>query len=282
MADYVVHPAFNYGGARLPGFWVGKYETSSKEGNGNSTSIDNVTTKTVQIKAGVSSWRYISISNMFTVCTELNNSGNPYGLNASDSVVDPHLMKNSEWGAVAYLSQNSRYGKGTEVKGSGNTSFITAGGNYKTNTNLSTTGNVYGIYDMSGGAWDYLAAYVDNGHENLTLYGLNLINADKKYKDIKDIYQASSTSGNDDQSTNYSYSTPTNGKYGDAIYETSNSYQDSNSWYSDTSSYPYSTNPFFFRGGSYPADSRVGLFYFSKDSGNASASHTFRVVIPVI
>ena len=28
MTDYVVHPAFNYGGTKLNGFWVGKFETS--------------------------------------------------------------------------------------------------------------------------------------------------------------------------------------------------------------------------------------------------------------
>ncbi len=27
MSDYVVHPAFNYGGTKLAGIWVGKYET---------------------------------------------------------------------------------------------------------------------------------------------------------------------------------------------------------------------------------------------------------------
>lgn len=32
MSDYVVHPAFNYGGTALSGFWVGKYETSNVEG----------------------------------------------------------------------------------------------------------------------------------------------------------------------------------------------------------------------------------------------------------
>src|SRR5699024_1453712 len=107
------------------GFWVGKYETSSIEGNSDSVSGDSVTSKTIQIKAGVASWRYIRVSNIFTVCTNMNSSGNPYGLSTSDSVVDPHMMKNSEWGAVAYLSQNKTYGKGNEVWINNNSTFIT-------------------------------------------------------------------------------------------------------------------------------------------------------------
>ena len=39
------------------------------------------------------------------------------------------------------------------------------------NTNQSTTGNVSGIYDMNGGAWEYVAAYCDNGSSNLASQG---------------------------------------------------------------------------------------------------------------
>ena len=143
-SDYVVHPAFNYGNSKenkLRGLWVGKYETSSQEGNSNSTSGDNVTTKTIQVKAGVASWRYISVSNIYTVCTEMNKSGNPYGLSTSDSVVDPHMMKNTEWGAVAYLSK-SKYGKETEeVWKNPNTNYLTgqAGASVSANGTTSTT-----------------------------------------------------------------------------------------------------------------------------------------------
>ena len=104
MSDYVVHPAFDYGGTALAGFWVGKFETShtgctTDKSTGQTDT--NVTTLTAQIKAGVTSWRSIRVTNIFTVCTEMNAAGNPYGLNTSDSVVDPHMMKNSEWGTVA-------------------------------------------------------------------------------------------------------------------------------------------------------------------------------------
>ena len=90
-----VHPAFNYG-QEVSGLWVAKFEASSKEGNSNNSG-DNVTTKTLQVKPGVSSWRNIEIGNMYTVCKNYN------------SILNSHMMKNDEWGAVAYLSK-SKYG----------------------------------------------------------------------------------------------------------------------------------------------------------------------------
>ena len=282
MTDYVVHPAFNYGGKKLPGFWVGKYETShtgSTTDASTGTNNTNVTTLTATIRPNVTSWRSINVSNIYTVCTELNKEGNLYGLNTEDTAVDPHLMKNTEWGAVAYLSQNTTYGKGTEVTINDNSSYITADGNYKTNTNQSTTGNVTGVYDMSGGAYEYTAAYINNGHSNLTTYGKNVYEAEAKYKDV---YQASSTNGNDSQSTNYSYSTPTNGKYGDAVYETSSSYSGSTSWYSDDSNFPHSTYPFLTRAGRFYGNSGAGLFGLDSTSGSDFSHCSFRVVLPVM
>ena len=292
MSDYVVHPAFDYGGTALPGFWVGKFETShtgctTDKSTGQTDT--NVTTLTPQIKAGVTSWRSIIVTNIFTVCTEMNKEGNPYGLSSNDNEVDPHMMKNSEWGAVAYLSQNATYGKGSEVEKNGNSSYLTGGGDYKTNTAQSTTNNVTGVYDMSGGAYEYVAAYVNNGHSNLTTYGSSLINADPKYKDV---YRASATNGNDNYSTNYSYSQPTTGQteitatsghYGDAVWETSNSGNSSSgSWYSDYSKFPSTNNPFFHRGGGCSGGTVAGVFYFDGSSGSSYSNGSFRVVVPVL
>ena len=300
MNSYVVHPAFNYGGTKLAGFWVGKYETSNTNGYGDSSSNANTTNLRIQIKAGVPSWRRIQVSNIFTVCTELNRSGNPYGLNTSDSVVDPHMMKNSEWGAVAYLSRNTTYGKGSEVWINNSSTFITgnagnsvSAGSASGTTNAyntgngpqaSTTGNVTGVYDMSGGAYEYVAGYVNNGNGNLTTYGSTLVNAADKYKDV---YKVTS----DGQSNNYNNSQPTTGlgqptkdtgHYGDAVWETSSSYSGSGSWYSDYSGFPYSSGPFFFRGGYYNDTSVAGVFNFYNYIGDNGSNGSFRVVLPVL
>ena len=233
----------------------------------------------------------------------MNAGGNPYGLNTSDSVVDLHMMKNSEWGAVAYLSQNTIYGKGSEVWINPNRNYITgqAGSsvsasittstsNYKSGNGpqASTTGNVTGVYDMSGGAWEYVAGYVNNGHSYLNTYGSTLVGAAEKYKDV---YRASSTSGSDNQQTNYNYAQPTtglgqptstSGHYGDAVWETSGTYSSSSgSWYSDYSYFPYTGFPFFGRGGYYSVGSGAGVFYFNDAYGGADSARGFRVVLPL-
>ena len=293
MSDYVVHPAFDYGETTLPGFWVGKFESSNTAGYGNSSDTADTTDLTMQIKAGVASWRNIAIGNIFMVCTNMNSDQNPYGLNTSDTVVDPHLMKNSEWGAVVYLSQNTTYGKGEEVWINNNTSFITgrAGdsvsetsstttGEYSYNTtngqNASTTGNITGVYDMNGGAWEYVTGYVDNENSSLTRYGSVLVSADSKYKDVY------SPGSSDSPENNYAVSTPENSHYGDAIYETSSSYSDTNGWYSDHSYFSYSSWPFFIRGGINIGETDAGVFAFSYSSGNYYNDMSFRVIVPVL
>ena len=295
MEDYVVHPAFNYGGTKISGFWVGKYETShtgctTDKSTGETDT--NVTTLTPMIKAGVTSWRNITISNMFTVGINLNNNGNPYGLNTNDNVVDPHMMKNTEWGAVAYLSQNAVYGKGSEVWKNSNSNYITgqagdsANASESINTNgyntsngqqASTTGNVTGVYDMSGGSAEYTAAYVNNQNSNLNLYGFSIIESDARYKDV---YEAESS----DSSQNYILSSPDNGKYGDAIYETSSNANspNNNSWNSDWSDFPYKQWTFIDRGGAAKGDTIIGIFDFGKNTGSTRDFISFRLVFPVI
>ena len=107
----------------------------------------------------------------------------------------------------------------------------------------STTGTVYGIYDMSGGAWELVAAYVDNGTPSLKNNGNSLYSTtDTK---TKNVYASSRDSAENNYNEN-------SGKYGDALYETSGEFSsNSGAWYADNSSYPYTGSPFFIRGGSH-------------------------------
>ena len=292
-AGYVVHPAFNFGEEKLAGFWVGKYETSNTNCTTDveSGQVAYTGNETVTIKAGVTSWRNINISNMFTTCINLNKSGNSYGLNTSDDVVDPHMMKNTEWGAVAYLSK-SKYGKETEVWINPNSNCITGQAGNSANasntisTNVyntingmqaSTTGNVTGVYDMSGGVWEYVAAYIYNEDANLNNYGSALVNADDKYKDVY------SVGSSDTSENNYEVSTPSNGKYGDAIYETSSSVNSlTDSWYSDRSNFPTISYTFFMRGGELGLSSSAGIFGFNRVKGISGNINSFRIVISIM
>ena len=260
QGNWNIHPAFTYG-STASGIWVAKFEASSVEGNSDTKEGDDVTTKTLQVKPGVSSWRNINISNIYDVCKKYNG-----GLNS-------HLMKNDEWGAAAYLSK-SKYGKETEeVEINSNGSYYTGGGSgnaYVNNGGQSTTGNVYGVYDMSGGAMEYVAAYVNNGNSNLTTYGASLLNGDAKTKNVYD--KASS----DSYENNYNQN---KGKYGDAVYETSSSGSGKISWYSDFSGFPGSDNPFFYRGGNCINGSSAGVFCFNNIYGVSFGDISFRPVL---
>ena len=197
------------------------------------------------------------------------------------------MMKNDEWGAVAYLSK-SKYGKqNEEVWINNSSSYITgsagnsasAGSNTGTTNDYtstqgvkaSTTGNVYGVYDMSGGAWEYVAGYVNNGNSSLTSYGSSLVNGDAK---TKNVYSKGSS---DSRDNNYSANS---GKYGDAVYETSANGNSSNSsWYGDCSRFPYTDLPFFLRGGYYSNGTGAGVFYFDNDIGGSDSGGSFRPVL---
>ena len=59
------------------------------------------------------SMNYMSTSDAFNISRALTESGNIYGLSNEDT--NSHLMKNSEWGAIAYLT-HSKYGRnGNEI-----------------------------------------------------------------------------------------------------------------------------------------------------------------------
>lgn len=267
-------------------------ETNGVATETSSSSIGDVeisdTVKMVS-KPNVSSWRYITVGNSY------KNAFN------YDRKKESHLMKNSEWGAVAYLTQ-SQYGRnGHEITINNSSSFITGNaGNsvsasqaagttnaYNTEKGVlaSTTGNIYGIYDLSGGAYEMTANYISNGDESLSTYGGTMV-----AKTIADAegYQTLSTKYvtvypyNLIDSCDNNYTTYKNlgYGYGDAILETSSNSGNSTSWHGDYLYFPCLGNPFVVRG-SYCADtSNAGIFYFSSFSGGIDDRvFSFRVVL---
>ncbi len=182
----IVHPAFNFGGTNLSGIWVAKFEASmegQENKNTTGTTGDDITTKNVKVLPNVQSWRYIRVGNAFTNCIKMNDSENIYGIT---SAVDSHLMKNSEWGAVTYLSA-SQYGitptiNTSNENNSGKYKAYTGGQDYKSKLTQSTTGNITGIYDMCGGACEYVAAYYDNQNDNLGTNGTTIYFEGNKLK----------------------------------------------------------------------------------------------------
>jgi len=236
--EYIPHPAFTFGSTEEKGIWMGKYQSTG--------TISSITIKP----------NYPAIASQ-TVSTMFSNSQNVSGANSISA--DSHMMRNTEWGAAAYLCE-SKYGRnGTGVRINNNSEFYTGWGanadgagsvaySATSTDNLytgqygvvaSTTGNIYGVYDMSGGSSEYIAGYVNNGNAALTNYNLNLINAMAKYKDV---YQIGPP---DAQSNNYNAN---KGIKGDAVYETSTSYSGLTSWHGDDSAFVNGGNPVFARG----------------------------------
>ncbi len=270
---YHIHPAFWWDvdsdgnreeGEELSGIWVGKFETSGSAGA--PTILPNT-------KALVSQ----TVSEQFTTAQQLKVTG-----------YDSHMAKNSEWGAVAYLSQ-SIYGKygNTNYTGANKEVYINnssglytgrSGGTpnvYSTSAGTckydviddrgsgtgqcgggaSTTGNITGVYDMSGGAWEYVM-----GNYNGSTGSSGFSNMpDLKYYD------------------KYTSETPTQACsggvcYGHALSETSG-------WYNDYAAFVSSSEPWFERGGINHDGASAGVFYFHVSSGGAIDNFSFRIVL---
>ena len=260
------HPAFKFGNTELTGFWVGKFEISTTDSTCNSSASSANCNKvlTMTIKPNVSSWRYATISNHFT---SIQNAKTTYGINNADS----HMMKNMEWGAVAYLKQ-SKYGLGTtDIAVNTNSSYYTGGGQsdaYKTNVTQSTTGNIYGVYDMSGGAWERVMGNMKNSSNTFySSYAGFTTAPDAKYYDSYKYDSSSNT-------------THARGKLGDATKETLATFgSNTGGWYSDYANFPYSSISWFDRGGYCGNGTNAGVFYFNNSYGGADSYVSARAVV---
>ena len=241
--NWYTHPAFtmiNASGNKteLKGIWVGKFEVSGS-------------TTAPRVKPGVASLRGVTVANMYSAGKLFRSTDyiTSNGINQSDF----HMMKNIEWGAVAYLKQ-SNYGLGiTDITiNSGGT--ITGGGSgtsYKTNTGQSTTGNITGVYDMSGGAWEYV---MGNYNKTAGSSGLNVSGIPAEHIDI---YSGTSVSAS---------------HLGDATGETAG-------WYDDYAYFVSSSIPWFERGGNCDNGDDAGVFYFDGSTGDGFTGYGFRVAL---
>lgn len=280
VGSYRTHPAFTFGDTELNGMWVGKFETTG-----------DATTPTV--KPNLQSLRSQNISTQFSTAQKFGTS--TYG---STSKIDAHMMKNSEWGAVAYLS-HSKYGVNREIYINNSSDYYTgrSGGNvggstaintvytnqtsttkyntygfytwdgylldYNTNTKssthdiskvASTTGNITGVYDMSGGAREYV---MGNYNNTISSSGFGTLPDSKYY---------------DDYTTDNSLTACNGGIcYGHALSETA-------SWYSDYAVF-VNSNPWSMRGGRYIHGVSAGSFSSDSSNGYASSEVSFRLVL---
>ena len=272
------------------------------------------------------SMNYININDAFNITRALTESGNIYGLSVD---ADSHLMKNSEWGAVAYLSQ-SQYGlNGTNVyvnnanlNNSTESVYAVTGmcsaesadktavtttieninsieGNTPQNNlytwdqlngqKASSTGTIYGVYDMSGGIFEETSGYIANENGNLKGKGESLTQEENLLRTVSTkyttVYPHSSEDKNGTSKTidelskeNYNLN---NKIYGDGIRETSTQDTSNNNWYGDYSIFIALNYPFTIRGGDYTNSNDAGLFALYRTGGGAHCHYGFRAVLCV-
>jgi len=262
--------AFTFGDKNLSGFWYGKFETShttlASSTTNNNLGCTNETCSNANgiiIKPNVKSLRNNNVSNFFFASRSMEQTGNSFGFVKDE--VDTHMSKNNEWGAVAYLT-HSIYGRCTDSTtcteiGINNNSVYATGygapagsdtsatnGTYDTDLgkNASTTKNIYGIYDMSGGATEYVMGVYNNTISNS---GFSSLPNEKYYNNY----------------TVVSYT-------GHALTETKK-------WYSDYAIFVNSSYPWFVRGGSYSNGAYAGVFGFNYDTGVSYSGYSSHLVI---
>jgi len=166
----------------LTGIWVAKFEAGYPTGNNNATkkasnvsytTPDNkVWAKSTEVGSTKNDWltgarnwldgvygenetkisypvfqgttyamNYITGNDAYNISRALTDSGNIYGLSSSNT--DSHMMKNSEWGAVAYLSQ-SKYGQnGTKIIA--NNASLDSGGTSQTKAEGNQFASLYAV-----------------------------------------------------------------------------------------------------------------------------------------
>ncbi len=307
--SWLTHPAFIAFNSN--GMWVGKFETSRNGGSG-----DNIRNgDAIQIKPNVSSWRNIQVANAFYTSYDYKRN------------LDSHMMKNTEWGAVAYL-QNSKYGSATSVRINNNSSYITGyaanneptcgytGTNeecnqycndsscntaYPNSVLASITNNITGIYDMNGGAWEYVMGIM------LDQNGQPMSGRNSKYNSgfngtfgcptcDSDTSGLTSLKGgydfpNSKYYDTYAYATVDKqyqrrilgdatgemGPFNTAKYLTQT--RQIESWYADVAWFVSLNVPWFARGSDYGNGSDAGMVAFFNADGHARGLGTFRLVL---
>ncbi len=311
--NWYTPPGFTFGEEELSGIWVGKFETGYSSGEGTgvgaaSTALaltDTEEPNKAIIKPNVYSWRNIRVSTLDLVSRRMTESGNVFGF--GQSTYDSHAMKNSEWALISYLTQ-SKYGKygnslysgeNKEVYMNTYSGFMTGcssglssaattstcgnaydvmidqgGGQGYAGAGASSTGNITGIYDLNGGAWEYTMGVLNkmsgNTEDRNSGYTGQLTNgsiqgrswpADKYY----DLYTS-----NDPKTA-----CGDNPCKGHALNETAG-------WYGNNTNMVNVTSSWSVRGGGHNFVAVTGVFYYDGYYGSVNDYGSFRqVLVPV-
>lgn len=240
---YYTHPAFSNQDNEVTGLWVSKYEISTPSNSCNSENQEGCLSNNFQIESipGNEVWRNNYLSYFYENIKKLSNDDNY------------HMIKNTEWGALSYLT-HSKYGlcqdnKCTDI--GTNKTYIS--GSEPTD---STTNNIYGVFDLSGSASEFVMASYTNSNNNLILDNTHFETIPTNKNDY-DLYQ------------------PNTFILGDATKEIS---LEEGSWYNNNALFINETNNWFIRGGIGETENN-GIFYYNATTDTFNEHITTRIVI---
>ena len=289
---YIVHPAFREGvintevqinekyghgefTKQLSGFWIAKYETFMEEvpepESGPKYLFRSYPGKKLQDNPG------ISFNNLIRGAREIECYLDLYGftdMNSnysagrgtvktdltlnSDKVtnVDTHMIKNSEWGAVSYLAL-SDYGVNEYYVNS--PSMITGEKDAESiedeYARTSTTGNMFGVFDLTNGNTEYVAVSTENNYSS--------------YSDVKPTQNGVIKSNQ--YATVFDTTFGNNQKIGDGIYE----FRLFNSFEQDQDKFLTDSNCVLTRGG----DGYLSYLAVPADSTTENGKIGFRIIM---
>ena len=334
--EWLTHPAFTNFGTN--GIWVGKFETSYDEET--FTNKDTFLTTNTKYNLATDSSKIIVKPNVRSLTSRSVSQFYTLGKNTNEEL-NSHMMTNMEWGATAYLTY-SAYGKcnensceevyinnvntgylndtqkftgqwsyGATITGcSGETASAAVmsnmdsckSGNTYIEAKASTTGNITGIYDMSGGNWEYVMGVITinnklvSGKNNLYNGGFNGIYGAPE-SDESGATQLEKTNGIDYPDSRYYNLYPykyelntdkwydyTSGLLGDATKEIANTKINASGgnrglWFSDYATFPATAYPWFRRGGNFGNGSLAGVFGFNRATGTTDITNDSRLVL---
>ncbi len=316
--QWLTHPAFT--SFDVNGIWVGKFDSGYKGSTDTiSAQVNTIEPEKVQIKPNVNSWRNIQVANAFYTVYDYKRN------------LDSHMMKNTEWGAVAYLS-HSKYGLMGNIRNNNHENYMTGYANvleptcgytgtneecnrYGTESNVtqpwntsvgylaSTTENITGVYDMSGGTWKYVMGVTTDKKGNPLsgrnskynsgfngpfscptcdgdTSGLTELTNGKDFPESK-YYDVYSYSLNDKAYSQRILGDATGemGPFSTATYGSQT--RQISSWYDDEAWFVSSNFPWFGRSGAFTGGIGNGLFAFDNGYGQEKPWGGFRVVLAI-
>ena len=309
VSTWSTHPAFTFGAKELNGIWFAKFETT---GTSKQPTVLPNERHIEGYNSGLYIGDFYMVAKSIGVNDPQNVGGKSVSISQNShrlAKLSSHMVNNNDWGAATYLSA-SKYGAGYNgvqinsnsagyggsngatgcgPQASGNTSEYSGYGNLGTpqacgednpqrayNGTLgqlaSTTNNPTGIYDMSGGGEEYVAAsYSDNLNNSDT--GEYSFGSDAAHPPYVNTYNITNLN---------SCTFATCG--GQALYETNNGTGDvygDNQWNAQWLNIKDFWSPLsWFTRGDYWGDAGAGLFSVSTGAGDGLyGNRAFRVAL---